>query len=96
MSIPSDPSNLPPKIHPTPGTPANQPQNPMPTTSNVDPTGAWSAFLSTPGHQASADDVKMFLQGLLKTFNIVIQQQNQAAQRANQKLKKAAEGNDDD
>jgi hypothetical protein len=60
----------------------------------MDPTGAWAKFLSTPGHAATADDVKMFMKGMLKMFNVLIQQQNAAAQRANDKLKRAIEGDE--
>ncbi len=92
MSIPSDPSQPPPKIPPQPPvSPQGQPTSQMPT-SYVDPTGAWAKFLSTPGHQASAEDVKVFMQGMLKMFNVLIQQQNEAAKRAAEKLKKAIEG----
>jgi hypothetical protein len=37
----------------------------------------------------------MFMQGVLKMFNVIIQQQNAAAQRSAEKLKKAAEGEED-
>jgi hypothetical protein len=82
MSIPS---NLPPNTPPTP--PSNQPP-----TSYMDPTGAWAKFLSTSGAPATAQDVKIFLQGIMKMFNVVIQQQQAAAARANEQLKKAASG----
>lgn len=93
MSIPpTDPSQIPPNI---PAQPPTGPQEQSsPPTSYVDPTGAWSKFLGTPGNPASADDVKMFMQGILKMFNVLIQQQNEAAKRAADKLKKAIEGDD--
>ena len=82
MSIPSD---IPPSSPPTP--PQNQPQ-----TSSVDPTGAWAKFLSTPNQAASAEDVKMFIGGLLKMFNVLIQQQQASAKRAAQFQKDVIEG----
>ena len=89
MTIPSDPSgNIPP---PTPLNP--QPEK---TTSYVDPTGAWQKFLSAGGQQATADQVKMFLQGLLKMFNVLIQQQEAAAKRSAQRLKDAISGEQDE
>lgn len=83
MTTPIDPSqNLPPI------------QSNPPEKSSLDPTGAWSKFLSTPGHIATPEEVKMFMQGMLKMFNILIQQQNAAYKRSNEQLKKAAEGED--
>lgn len=85
---------------PTPGksdTPPIQPIQtgaPPPSKNKMDPTGAWSKFLSTPGNAASADDVKMFMQGMLRMFNVLIQQQNEAYQRSNEQLKKAAQGDE--
>ena len=90
MTIPTGPS----QNNPTPPIQPGQPGSPPPSQSRLDPTGAWSKFLSTPGHPASADDVKMFMQGMLRMFNIIIQQQNDAYQRANEKLKRAIEGED--
>jgi hypothetical protein len=89
MSTPIDPSQsggMPPTGPIGPGTP--QP-------SSIDPTGAWSKFLSTPSQVASPEEVKMFIQGMMKMFNVMIQQQDAAAKRAAQKLKKAEEGQDD-
>jgi hypothetical protein len=95
MGIPSNSSQSPSNVpqQPTPPVPENEPPKGA-SVGNVDPTGVWAKFLSTPGNAASAEDVKMFMQGLLKMFNVLIQQQNQAAQRANEKLKKAIEGED--
>jgi hypothetical protein len=90
MSIPSDPLK-PPQQH-IPPAPLQQPATDKPATSYVDPTGAWAKFLSGPGGQATAEDVKMFLNGMLKMFNVLIQQQQRAAKRAADVLKKAAEG----
>jgi hypothetical protein len=88
MTIPPDPMQTPSPIQPgsqqpTPGTP-----------SSMDPTGAWSKFLSTPGGVASPEEVKMFMNGMLKMFNGIIQQQNEAHKRASDQLKKAIEGED--
>lgn len=91
MTTPIDPSqsSVPP-IQP------QQPEQQPPTlpTSYVDPTGAWAKFLSTPGHAASADDVKMFMQGLLKFFSVIIQQQQDAYKRSMEQLKKVEEGDE--
>jgi len=101
MSIPSDPlqpHSIPPKIEPS--QPPMQPAAPGggPTgqpLSSLDPTGAWTRFLSTPGHPASPKDVEMFIQGLLRMFDLLIQQQTEQAQKAAEKLKKVAEGKDE-
>lgn len=88
MTTPIDPSqsSVPP-IQPQPGQ-----QQPMLPTSYVDPTGAWAKFLSTPGQSASAEDVKIFMQGLLKFFSLIIQQQQDSFKRSMEQLKKAQEG----
>lgn len=57
-----------------------------------DPTGAWQKFLSASGQQATPQEVQMFIQGLLKNFNIIIQQSNEAHKRAMDDIKKAFEG----
>lgn len=86
MSSPIDPS----KNTPPPSQPARpQPSQPV---GNIDPTGTWSKFLSTPSAVATPEEVKMFMQGMLKMFNVIIQQQDAAYKRANEKLKKAEEG----
>jgi hypothetical protein len=86
MSIPSDPSHHPAKIPPAPhGAPPSEEK----VTSYLDPTGAWAKFL---GPTATAEDVKMFMQGLLKDFNIIIQREREAAKRASDKLKRSIEG----
>ena len=77
------------------GTPPIQPTGPQQPASNLDPSGAWSKFLSTPSQVATPEEVKMFMQGMLKMFNLIIQQQNAAYQRANEKLRKVAEGEDE-
>ena len=85
-------------INPSPksdGTPPIQPPGLQQPAQNLDPSWVWSKFLSTPGHVATPQEVKMFMQGLLKMFNVIIQQQNEAYRRANEKLKKAAEGKDE-
>lgn len=93
MSIPSDPNYLPPKSSNIPPPQLNQPEGSYPT-SYVDPTGAWAKFISTPGNPASAEDVKMFMQGLLKFFGVLIKQEQDAAKRAADKLKRAAQGDE--
>lgn len=94
MSIPTDPLK-PSSISPQPLTPAH-PSPPPPSgtapMSNLDPTGIWTKFLSSGGMTATPDQVKAFIQGLLKSFNLIIQQQLKAAARAHEKMKKAIEG----
>lgn len=80
---------------PSKGSPEIPPMQPVtPTTSRLDPTGAWSKFLTTPGGVASPEEVKMFINGIMKMFNVIIQQQTEAAKRASQKLKRSIEGED--
>ena len=86
MTIPTDPSHSNPRVHPP-----IQPGGQQPTP-NVDPTGAWSKFLSTSGNVATPQEVQMFMQGILKMFNVIIQQQNASYHRSNEQLKKAIEG----
>ncbi len=92
MTIPSNPL----QPSPSPSIPPSGPQGTQPPTSEptsyVDPSGAWAKFLSTSSGQATAQDVQMFMNGLLKMFSIVIQQQQEAAKRAADKMKQAAEG----
>lgn len=78
----------------SPVNPSQPPQGASapPTDTQIDPTGVWQRFLSASGTQATPQDVQTFMQGLLKMFSIVIQQQQEAAQRANQNLKEIAEG----
>ncbi len=89
MTIPTDPS----KSSGGSNVPPSQPVGPQPA-GNIDPTGAWSKFLSTPGNVATPEEVKLFMQGLLKMFNVIIQQQTAAAHRAAEQMKKAEEGED--
>jgi hypothetical protein len=92
MSVPSNPPQYPSNIpQQPPPVPENEPPKGTPV-GNIDPTGVWTKFLSTPGNAASPEDVKLFLQGMLKTFNALIQQQNEAAKRANEQLKKTIQG----
>jgi hypothetical protein len=58
----------------------------------MDPTGVWAKFLSVPGHPATPKDIQMFIQGLLKSFSLLIQQSNEAAQRASDQAKQALNG----
>ncbi len=80
----------------SPVNPSQPPSGPSapPTDTQIDPTGVWQKFLSASGTQATPQDVQAFMQGLLKMFSIVIQQQQAAAQRANQNLKDIIEGNE--
>ena len=88
MTTPVDPNQgIPPTAPPQPAEP---PTN-LPT-SYVDPSGAWAKFLSTPGNPATAKEVQLFMNGLLKFFNVMIQQQQAATKRALDQLKKVAKG----
>ncbi len=91
MATPTDPT----KSGHTPSVPPGGAGQPPPT-NNVDPTGAWSKFLSSggSGQVATPKEVEMFMQGMLKMFNVIIQQQNEAYKRANEKLKRAAQGDE--
>ncbi|GEM_PF-5351197 len=94
MSIPSDPSK-PSPIPAQPISPSNPSPPPSPGTtslSNIDPTGVWTKFLSASGTPATPEQVKAFIQGILKTFNLLIQQQQKAAARAHERMKKVIEG----
>jgi hypothetical protein len=91
MTTPIDPTKGTP-IQPQPSQPAESSTN-LPT-SYVDPTGAWAAFLSTPGHKATAHDVQLFMNGLLKFFNVIIQQQQASFKRSMDRLKKTEEGSE--
>lgn len=90
MTNPTDPTRGTPP--PTPSQPI-QPTTSLPT-SYVDPSGVWAKFLSTPGQAASAKDVQMFMNGLLKFFNVLIQQQQASFKRSIDQLKKTEEGNE--
>ena len=87
MATPTDPM----KSGQTPSVPPGGAGQPPPV-SNLDPTGAWSRFLSSGGQVATPKEVEMFMQGMLKMFNVIIQQQNEAYKRSNEKLKRAIEG----
>ena len=92
MSIPTNPFDMPPNIPPSqPFTPQNQPDQ-LPT-SYMDPTGAWATFLSSAGTPATAEQVKQFINGMLKMFNLLIEE-NEEAKKASQRLKRAIEGKD--
>ncbi len=56
---------------------------------SMDPTGVWAKFLSSPGHPATPKDIQMFIQGLLKSFNVLIQQSDAAAKRASDQIKQS-------
>jgi hypothetical protein len=86
MTTPTDP------MQSGPSFPIQSSGGPQEGSSSGDPTGVWSKFLSGGGNVATPQEVKMFIQGILKMFNVLIQQQNAAAERAAQQLKKAEEG----
>ena len=58
-----------------------------PEYSNMDPLGIWQRFLSTAGNPAKPEDVKRFLETLMKYFNTLIAQQEKKALEAIKKLK---------
>ena|ERR1700721_1890580 len=80
------------KPHSTPPPQAVGPENQQPPKTYEDPAGIWSKFLSVHGNIATPEEVHMFIQGMLRMFNVIIQQQNEAAKRSAEVLKKAAEG----
>ena len=86
---PNDPSSTPPLS--SQNTPAPSTGN-FSSDSSIDPTGVWTKFLSTPGHAATAKDVKTFIEGLLKSFGVLIQQNQKAMERAKRQMEKAAKG----
>ncbi len=89
MTTPTDPThNVP--IPPTGG----PQQQPPPATSYLDPMGVWQKFLSAGGIKATPQEVQMFIQGMMKMFNVVIQQQNESYRRSNEQLKKAEQGDE--
>lgn len=56
----------------------------------MDPAGIWMKFL---GPQATVDDVKMFIQGLEKMLQTLVQQNDAAFKRALDAQKRAQEEN---
>lgn len=88
MTTPVDPTG------PSPIQPSQPSQPTAYPTSYVDPSGAWAKFLSASGTPATAEDVKMFMNGLLKFFNVIIQQQQAAFKRSIDRLKKAEQGDE--
>lgn len=63
----------------------------VPVATNWDPSGMWSKWLGG----ASPQEVQVFLQGLMKSISVTIQQQEQECQKAAKKMKAAMEGDDD-
>jgi hypothetical protein len=100
MTIPTDPSQKkpsPPQYEQTQQQQQQQAADAMKQTEalkSLDPAGVWTKFLSTGGIVASPQDVKMFVQGIMKMFNVLIQQQNAAAKRASDVMKKAETGDE--
>jgi hypothetical protein len=92
MSIPSDPTSRIPTPPPHSQAPQSKPAPMQKQAPNPDPTGVWTKFLSQGGTPPTPEEVKAFIDGMLKMFNILIQQQQKAAARANAELKKAARG----
>lgn len=98
-------SPLPPQQHHIPGTPGGPKGSPPPaaatppaatSASFEDPTGVWTRFLSMSGTPASPEEVHIFLSTLLKFFSkIVLEQSDQAAKKAAERMKKAIHGDDD-
>ena len=90
MTTPTDPTqNIPsfPSVSPA------QLSTEAPTfqTSQSDPTGMLANFLATPGNPASPQEVETFIQGMMKFFNTMIQQQQANMQQANQQLQQIEE-----
>lgn len=85
---PNDPSQIPPTSAPIGAPDVGN----FFSQSNIDPTGIWTKFLSTPGNPATPNDVKKFIQGLLKSFGVLIQQNQKAMERARREMKKAERG----
>ncbi len=94
MSIPPDPLKSSSNIPQNQTSPQNQPSTTPVSSKDVDPTGVWTKFLSSGAGPATPEEVKLFIEGMMKMFNVLIQQQNAAAKRASEKLKKAIEGED--
>ena len=57
---------------------------------SMDPAGIWLKFL---GPQATVNDVKMFLQGLEKMLQVLVQQNDAAFKRALEAQKRAQQEN---
>lgn len=96
MSI--NPSDMPPSSNPaTPGAgkaPANQPPQ-IPIATNWDPTGMWAKFLGGGGSPATPEEVQMFLNSLLRTIGMQLQEQEKQAAEAAKKLRQTIEGDDE-
>jgi len=58
----------------------------------MDPTGVWSKFLSTPGHHATKKQVQAFVGGLIKQLGDQIQNELKRAKKAEERMKRALEG----
>jgi hypothetical protein len=86
---PNDPSAVPPVSASSAGAPT---AGNFSSDKSIDPSGVWSKFLSTPGHPATAKDVQMFIQGLMKSFGVLIQQNQRAMERAKREMKRAEKG----
>ncbi len=72
-----------------------KPDVPMPVpvsnrpSADADPTGVWQKFLSVGSNQATPEQVKLFLNSLLKMFGVLIDQDARAFKRSMQRLKEA-------
>ena len=60
--------------------------------SNIDPTGVWTKFLSSGGQQATPKEVHAFINGILKNLNAIIQQQAKQAAEDARRMKRAIQG----
>ncbi|MEN9343923.1 MAG: hypothetical protein RLZZ453_710 [Chlamydiota bacterium] len=64
----------------------------QPSFKNVDPSGVWTAFLSQGGHPPTPEQVKLFLQSLMKQMSLQIQHELQLQKEAARRLRRALEG----
>lgn len=89
---PTPPPTTPPSSE-APGTTSGSEQTASQSTQQLsweDPAGAWQKFL---GPTASARDVQMFIDQLMKFFsNVIMRQSNEASKRAYQAMKDSIEG----
>jgi hypothetical protein len=82
-----------------PGIPSKKPVKPLIPAGEeqdvkqaIDPAGTWARFLSQGGTKATADDVKLFLQGFEKMLQVLVQRNAEAFKRSIKRSKEAQEG----